>query len=210
MTEDNKQNELNGADIFSDWDSLIGTPATAPKQSDDTGLDLNNLMTESSEDHWLKLFQKTNMSGMDLIALKLIPNYTHDFKSEHLQLKTQARVFLLGLSHLKRNDLRVAGLSEDQIDALSTGNLPINWTVHLKYPVAYGGAITTNNFVLMPQHPFHEEIHHFINQQIVTDAGVMTPPILYVPAPKSAVYIPFGSNEMAQQVIHFETAGGNK
>ena len=211
MTNDNKENELNGADVFSDWNTLIASPDPGAKQNDDAGLDMANLMTGSTdENYWLELFQKTNLSGMDLVALKLIPNYEHDFKAEQAQTKVQARVFLLGLAHLHRNDLRVAGLSEDQIDGLSNGIVPINWTVHLKYPVAYGGTITPNNFVLMPHHPFHEELHHFINQQIISDAGVITPATLYVPAPKSAVYVPFGSNEMPDKIIHFETVGGAK
>ncbi len=210
MTDNKQDNELNGADVFADWNSLIASPQTAPKQ-DDFGLDLGNLMTGSSdENYWLQLFQKTNMSGMDLVALKLIPNYDHDFKAEQAQTKVQARVFLLELSHEYRNDLRVAGMSEDQIDGLSNGIVPVNWTVHLKYPVAYGGTITANNFVLMPHHPFHEELHHFINQQIVTDAGVMSPATLYVPTPKSAVYVPFGSTEMPDKIIRFEVAGGAK
>ncbi len=210
MTNNDKEIELNGEDIFSNWNSLIGTQDSPKKQSEEMELSLDNLMTDGGEAHWLELMQKTNLSGMDLVALKVIPNYIHDFKSEYAQLKVQSRLFLLSVTQVHRNELRVAGLSEDQIDGLVNGIIPVNWTIHLKYPVAYGGTITLNNFVLMPHHPFHEELHHFINQQIVTDAGVMTPSTLYVPTPKSDVYIPFGSNEMPSKIIHFESIGGLK
>jgi len=209
MTKDNKQDELNGADIFSDWENLIGSPTPSQKQEEE-GLSLDNLMTDGGETYWLDELTKTNLSGMDLVALDLIPYYVHDFKAEYAQMKTQVHIFLLKLAYAYRNDLRVAGLSEDQIDELSKGLLPMNWTVHLKYPVAYGGTITAHNFVLMPHHPFHEELHHFINRQIVTDAGVMNPATLYVPTPKSAVYVPFASNEMPSKIIHFQTMGDAK
>ncbi|MBQ3695407.1 MAG: hypothetical protein II938_00325 [Alphaproteobacteria bacterium] len=207
MSQENKDTELNGADIFSDWDNLTGIQTGASSAGE---ISLDNLMTDGGEDHWLHLFQKTNLSGMDLVALRLLPDYTNNFKAEQAQLKAQTHLFLINLAHTHKNDLRIAGLSEEQIDQLSMGILPINWTIHLKYPLAYGGTITINNLVLMPQQPFHEDLHHFLNQQTITDAGVITPNILYVPAPKSPVYIPFNSNEMATQVIHFETTGGNK
>ena len=207
---ENKEIELNGADIFSDWNTLIESPQQTQKQVDDLGLDLGNLMTDSGETNWLEKFHKTNLSGMDLIALKLIPTFTHDFIKERGQLKIQTRIFLLDLATTHQNDLRVAGLSEDQIQGLANGLLPINWTVHLKYPVAYGGTIIANNLVLIPEHPFHEELHHFINQQTISDAGIITPATLYVPCPKTPVYIPFGTSEMADKVIHFETVGAIK
>ena len=208
---DNEKNdvELDGAEIFSDWETLVGA-ADGPKKNDIDALNLDNLMMGGDETHWLQLFQKTNLLGMDLIALKAVPNYVHDFKAEQTQLKAQSYLFLVGLVQTHANELRVAGLSEDQIDNLNKGILPINWTVHLKYPVSYGGVISANNLVLMPHQPFHEELHHFLNRQLVTDAGVITPPVLYVPVPKSAVYVPFNSSEMPSSVIHFEPAGGSK
>lgn len=209
MQNENKNTELNGADIFSDWDKLVSGQVDPPKDEMNS-LSLDSLMLDNSESRWLELFKQTNLSGMDLIALKLIPNYVHDFQMEQAQLKSQAHLFLLNLSNRYVNDLRIAGLSEDQIEGLSKGVLPINWTIHLKYPVAYGGTITVNNFVLMPQQPFHEDLHAFLNRQILTDAGVITPPVLYVPTPKTSIYIPFGADEMSSEVIHFDTIKGNK
>ena len=207
--QDEKNPVLDGADIFSDWDKLVTDQSSTPK-SETTELSLDALMTDGGDAHWLEMFRNTNLFGMDLVALKLIPNYVHDFKMEQAQLKTQTQVFLIDLVNAHSNELRIAGLSEDQIEHLAKGDLPINWTVHLKYPVAYGGVITANNLVLMPHQPFHEELHHFLNRQIVTDAGFITHSILYVPAPKGVVYVPFSSNDMPDKVIHFETNGGSK
>lgn len=206
MNNENKMDELDGAQIFSDWANLTGTPQnTAPEKNDEFSLD--NLMSSGGEDYWLQKFQETNLTGMDLVAVKLIPAYIHDFAAEQAQLKAQTHAFLTNLATTHLNDLRIAGLSEDQINGLNRGDLPINWTVHLKYPVAYGGVITPDNLVLIPHHPFHESLHHFINQQTITDAGVMTPDTLYIPVPKTSVYVPFGTQEMATTITHFETMG---
>ena len=49
------------------------------------------------------------------------------------------------------------------------------------------------NMVLIQCQPFHELIHDFINQQILSDAGVGHPKTVYVPTPVGKVYIPEGS-----------------
>ena len=183
-------------------------PAPQSGASDDVlSLALDNLALDGGESHWLSLFQKTNLSDMDLVALTLVRSFEHDFGAEAQQFKAQAQLFMSDLATAHKDELRVAGLSEDQIADVGQGKLPINWTLHLKYPLAYGGALVAHNLLLIPHHPFHEELHHFINQQMVTDAGVMRPATLYVPVPKSAVYVPYGSAEMAKEVVHFQQGG---
>ena len=204
MTNNKKNDvELDGAEIFADWSQLMG--AEPPKkESEALDFSLDNLELEGGDAHWLKVFQEANLPDMDLMALQLVRGYVHDFKEEQALLKEKSKFFLLHLAEKHVNELRVAGLSEEQIDRVLKGILPINWTVHLKYPLAYGGKIKPDCFVLMPQYPFHEELHHFVNQQMVTDAGVMTPATLYMPVPKSAVYVPFGAGKKADKVIHVE------
>ena len=207
MDTNDKNVELDGAEVFSNWDQLVQSDDKSTTNTDILDMALDSLAVDGGDEHWLKLFQKTNLSDMDLVALKLVRNYTHDFKAESQQLKAQMHQFLLNLSGSHVDELRVAGLSEDQIGHLVEGKLPINWTVHLKYPLAYGGTITENNLVLIPEHPFHEDLHAFINQQIVTDAGVMSPAVLYVPVPKSPVYVPYGSSDMTKEVVHYQQGG---
>ena len=208
MDNNKPDTELDGAEIFSNWSQLTATESPESKTgSDILEMSLENLALDGGDAYWLKRFQETHLSDMDLVALKLSTSYTADLKAEATQIKIQSQSFLKQL-HLKHmNELRIAGLSDDQIDLLKEGKLPINWTVHLKYPLAYGGAITIDNFVLIPHYPFHEDIHHFINQQIVTGAGIMKPALLYVPVPKSHVYVPYGSNDMTQEVVHFNQGG---
>jgi hypothetical protein len=107
-------------------------------------------------------------------------------------LETLKLVFLKDLVDQYLNDLRSADISEESIFYMSKGILPTNWTVHLKYPLLYGGNLDMDNLVLIPIHPFHELIHKYINQQILTSAGVGHPQKLYIPVPLGKVYIPNG------------------
>ena len=205
MTNDKNENiELDGAEVFSDWSQLMGENAPSKKEGESFDFSLDNLQTDNGDAHWLEIFQTTNLPDMDLVALNLVRTYIHDFKTEHTKFKENSRAFLLSLPNTHLNELRVAGLSHNQIENMAKGILPINWTIHLKYPLAYGGTITENNFVLIPHYPFHETLHLFINQQMLTDAGVISPATLYMPVPKSAVYVPFGTNEITDHVVHPE------
>ena len=200
--------ELDGTEIFSDWAQLLGGQSEQNrKDADALEFSLDALATNDGETHWLQVFQSANLSDMDLVALQLKRDYVHDFKAEQEAFKEARQAFLLHLPELYKKDLQVAGLSEGQIEELLKGILPINWTVHLKYPLAYGGKISPVNLVLIPHHPFHEDLHQFVNQQMVTDAGVISPATLYMPVPKSAVYIPFGAGEKADHVVHYGKEG---
>ena len=204
--EKTSMTELEGTDVYSDWDSLMSAPSSSAPKSSEADLTLDNLIGGNGDTEWLSIFQKTNLPGMDLVALNLFPGYVYDFGRDQHLMNTQVRNFLLMLPIEHLNELRVAGLSEDQIANISGGILPINWTVHLKYPLAYGGTIEKDNLVLIPHHPFHEELHHFVNQQIVTDAGVISPHVLYMPVPKGTVYVPFAETNMASEVKHIQLA----
>lgn len=199
--------ELDGTEIFSNWDQLVQSDAKTSGTSEILDMALDNLAVDGGDAHWLSLFQKTNLPDMDLVAMRVIRFYARDLVAEEQQLKNQLPVFLSELVKKHMDDLRVAGLSEEQIIDLGKGKLPVNWTVHLKYPLAYGGAITPDHLVLIPHHPFHEDLHAFINQQMVTDAGVISPAVLYVPVPKSPVYVPYGSSDMAKEVVHYQQGG---
>ncbi len=185
--------ELDGAEIFQNWDQLIQDPqnsSVSPKEE----LDFDALMgsPEKGPDYWENLFQESNFGGMDLMGLSYYPITIHeeDFFKQYYSSK---RDFIADLLANNVNDLRAASISEENIFYLSKGVLPANWTVHLKYPPLYGGRPEPDNMVLIQCQPFHELIHDFINQQILTGAGVGHPKTLYVPTPTGKVYIPEGA-----------------
>ncbi len=208
-----KNTELDGAEIFENWDQLVASPTSEKKAdapSEELSFSLDSLMGESGDDHWLKQFQTTRLTDMDLVALRHLKEYTPDYKAEQAAFRLARAQFLQNVAQTHLNELRVSGLSPEQIEALSQGELPVNWTLHLKYPLAYGGVITAEHLVLISHHPFHEELHHFVDRQMITAAGVMNPPVLYMPVPKSAVYVPYNGKKMADKVVHFAPKGGDK
>ena len=185
--------ELDGADIFENWDQLTRSPAEGPSSLTES-LNFSELMgsPEKGVDYWENLFQESNFAGMDLMGLPYYPVTIHE-EEFFKQFVVAKKVFMADVLANNLNDLRAAGISEENIFYLSKGILPANWTVHLKAPPLYGGEARPENMVLIQCQPFHELIHDFIDQQILTAAGVGHPKTLYVPTPVGKVYIPEGA-----------------
>ncbi len=184
--------ELDGNEIFDNWDQLMGQ--SVPEKTSDS--DLENLMEglesdEKGQDYWVDLFQNENFGGMDLMSAHYHP-YTLNEQEFHHQMKHLKRAFLKELVNVYVNDLRSADLSEESIFYLSKGYLPTNWTIHLKFPLLYGGKMALDNLVLIQCYPFHELIHSYINKQMISAAGLGHPKMIYVPVPLGKVYIPNG------------------
>ena len=144
-----------------------------------------------NQDYWVDLFQNENFAGMELMSASYNPQ-TIDESEFHQKMDKLKLSFLKDLTNQYINDLRSADISEESIFYMSKGMLPTNWTIHLKYPLLYGGELNLDNLILIPCHPFHELIHKYINQQILSSAGVGHPQQLYIPVPPGKVYIPNG------------------
>ena len=185
--------ELDGSELYENWDQLMNN--SSPSGDMDTN-SLDGLMEgldsdAKDQDYWVDLFQNENFANMELMTANYYP-HTINESEFHQKLESLKLVFLKDLVDQYLNDLRSADISEESIFYMSKGILPTNWTVHLKYPLLYGGNLDMDNLVLIPIHPFHELIHKYINQQILTSAGVGHPQKLYIPVPLGKVYIPNG------------------
>ena len=187
--------ELDGAEIFQNWDQLIQDPqSSSVPNTIKEELDFGSLMSgdEKGPDYWENLFQESNFAGMDLMGLSYYPVTIHE-EEFFKKYNVAKREFIADILTNNVNDLRSAGISEENIFYLTKGILPANWTVHLKYPSLYGGQPEPDNMVMIQCQPFHELIHDFINAQILTTAGIGHPKTLYVPTPTGKVYIPEGA-----------------
>lgn len=147
--------------------------------------------SERNQAYWEHLFNEMNFPGMDLMAVSYFGSYTYDLMEQHVLLRRVIRDFVRLLSYNYIMDLRSAGISEEGIFYMKKGKLPENYTVHLKYPLEYGGSIDFNNLVLIQDKPFHDMIHAYIDQQIIGASEVSYPSLLYVPVPVGKVYVPF-------------------
>lgn len=177
---------LNAQDVFAEWDKLLQEPLYDTTSIDDLQLEGQN------QAYWESLFNDMNFPGMDLMAVPYYPQQTDDYIAQHKLLNRTIRDFVRYLSYHLANDLRSAGVNEEGLFYMKRGQIPENFTVHLKYPLDYGGTIDFNNMVFIQSRPFHELIHLYINKQIIGPEGVLTPEQLYVPVPVGKVYVPMG------------------
>ena len=177
---------LNAQDVFAEWDKLLQEPLYDTTSIDDLQLEGKN------QAYWESLFNDMNFPGMDLMAVPYYPQQTDDYIAQHKLLNRTIRDFVRYLSYHFANDLRSAGVSEEGLFYMKRGQIPENFTVHLKYPLDYGGTIDFNNMVFIQSRPFHELIHLYINKQIIGPEGILTPEQLYVPVPVGKVYVPMG------------------
>lgn len=148
--------------------------------------------TPKDQDFWANRFNQLNFPGMDLMAVSYFGSFTYDMLEQHMLLKRVTRDFVRLLSYNYPMDLRAAGVSEEGIFYMKKGKIPENFTVHLKYPPEYGGTIDFNNMVFMQDKPFHDMIHSYLDEQLLTPNGISYPPLLYVPTPVGKIYVPFG------------------
>lgn len=148
---------------------------------------------ERPQSFWKALFNEMNFPGMDLMSVSYFNLAGEDVMEHRAQLKKVTKDFLKLLGYNYANDLRSAGVSEEGIFYIKKGKLPENFTVHLKYPPEYGGRIDFNNMVFIQNHPFHDLIHAYLDQQLLGAEGSVRPRTLYVPVPVGKVYIPSGN-----------------
>lgn len=179
----------NGATLDSDFDFLNDNPELSWLKN---APQYESLEPEKNQDYWTNRFNELNFPGMDLMAVSYFGSFTYDLLEQHLLLRRCVRDFVRLLSYNYVNDLRSAGVSEEGIFYMKKGKIPENYTVHLKYPLEYGGAIEFNNMVFIQEKPFHDMIHLYIDEQILSKNGVSYPPLLYVPVPVGKIYVPFG------------------
>ena len=177
---------LNAEDIFADWDKLLQEPVVDETSWDDLQL------AESGQAYWENLFNEMNFPGMDLMAVTPLIRENYDIQTIQKLMNRTMRDFVRFLSYHHANDLRSAGITEEGLFYMKRGQIPENFTVHLKYPINYGGTIDFDNMVFIQARPFHDLIHLYLNKQFIGPEGYLTPEQLYVPVPTGKVYVPMG------------------
>ncbi|MBE6450042.1 MAG: hypothetical protein E7013_05095 [Alphaproteobacteria bacterium] len=157
------------------------SPKTVMRVTQDMREDLN---------YWEAKFQEMNFPGMDLVEATAYPVSLLEKISRKKQYKRVKRDFIKYLIYNFTNDLRNAGLTDEDLFYFKKGILPENFNIHLKIPFDYTGNVDFSNMVLMQSRPYHEDIHRFMDMQMSgMDVGVI-PEKIYIPVPTGKVYIP--------------------
>lgn len=92
----------------------------------------------------------------------------------------------------KVEQLRAAGLTDDQIAMLADGKIPQGWQVHHKLPLDDGGTNDYSNLVLIKNEPYHKVITNAQNAATRGMAEGETRVIEQWPIPNGFVYPPPG------------------
>ncbi|MBR1777748.1 MAG: hypothetical protein IJ752_04095 [Alphaproteobacteria bacterium] len=136
---------------------------------------------------WEWQFQQTGLINMDLIEVDYVPLDPNWLAELRKAFKRTRRDFLKYVGYHHVNELLAAGMSEEAIKLVKKGKAPENFNIHIRVPFDYGGTNSFSNLVLIQTHPFHTEIHRFIDMQTLTQPN-FKPRKLFLPAPKGKVY----------------------
>lgn len=138
---------------------------------------------------WEWQFQQTGLINMDLIEVEYVPLDAAWMLELRKAFKRTRRDFLKYVGYHHINELLAAGMTEDAIKLVKKGKAPENFNIHIRVPFDYGGTNSFSNLVLIQTHPFHTEIHRFIDMQTLTQSN-FKPRKLFLPSPKGKVYFP--------------------
>lgn len=136
---------------------------------------------------WEWQFSQMDLPNMDLVETDFVmldPKWMGELRKA---FKRTRRDFLKYVGYHHVNELIAAGMDEEAIKTVKKGKAPENFNIHLRVPFEYGGTNNFSNLCLIQTHPYHADIHKFIDMQTLQAPG-MKPMKLYIPTPKGKVY----------------------
>ncbi len=126
---------------------------------------------------------------MELIEVNYVMLDANWLSELRKAFKRTRRDFLKYVGYHHVNELIAAGMDEEDIKLVKKGKAPENFNIHVRVPFDYGGTNSFSNLVLIQTHPYHNEIHRFIDMQTLIQPN-LKPMKLFLPSPKGKVYTP--------------------
>ncbi len=140
---------------------------------------------------WELQLNNSNLPGMELNELNLIP-YDHIYINEMRRgFKRARRDFIKFVCYNNQQDLFAAGMEDTDVSLLRKGIVPENFNIHRKVPYEYGGNNDFSNLCLIQTHPYHDNLHKFLDMQIFIHPKGTKVKRLFMPTPTGNVYIPY-------------------
>ena len=138
---------------------------------------------------WEWQFSQMNLPNMELIEVNYVMLDANWLSELRKAFKRTRRDFLKYVGYHHVNELIAAGMDEEDIKLVKKGKAPENFNIHVRVPFDYGGTNSFSNLVLIQTHPYHNEIHRFIDMQTLIQPN-LKPMKLFLPSPKGKVYTP--------------------
>ena len=105
--------------------------------------------------------------------------------------------FLADLAQFNQRELRAWGIRDDEIQGMREGMVPEGFSVHHIKPLdSTGGTNEFKNLVLIPQKPYHDAIHAYLNPQ-VAGISIGNKRTVKLPVVKGPIYQP-GAEAIAE------------
>ena len=144
---------------------------------------------ENDRSLWEWQFSQMNLPNMELIEVNYVMLDANWLSELRKAFKRTRRDFLKYVGYHHVNELIAAGMDEEDIKLVKKGKAPENFNVHVRVPFDYGGTNSFSNLVLIQTHPYHNEIHRFIDMQTLIQSN-LKPSKLFLPSPPGKVYTP--------------------
>ena len=144
---------------------------------------------ETDRSLWEWQFSQMDLPNMELIEVSFVMLDANWLSELRKAFKRTRRDFLKYVGYHHVNELIAAGMDEEGIKLVKKGKAPENFNVHVRVPFDYGGTNSFSNLVLIQTHPYHNEIHRFIDMQTLIQPN-LKPRKLFLPSPKGKVYTP--------------------
>ena len=144
---------------------------------------------EADRSLWEWQFSQMDLPNMELIEVSFVMLDANWLSELRKAFKRTRRDFLKYVGYHHVNELIAAGMDEEDIKLVKKGKAPENFNVHVRVPFDYGGTNSFSNLVLIQTHPYHNEIHRFIDMQTLIQPN-LKPRKLFLPSPKGKVYTP--------------------
>lgn len=155
-------------------------------------MDENVPLERRDANYWSAEFQKIAFPGMDLMEVVFFRTVGIDYHEKQKLMLQMIPDFLKFVAENYAEDLETADVSESGVYLMQKGKVPPHFTVHLKYPLEYGGVVDFQHLCLMQDIPYHHRIHQFMARQFISpEKTFFKPRRLYVPTPPGKVYMPY-------------------
>ncbi|MCP4394733.1 MAG: hypothetical protein GY804_10780 [Alphaproteobacteria bacterium] len=139
-------------------------------------------------DMWEKQFMQMNLPGVPLQEVRLNSLSKKEILKMQKEFKRVRRDFIKYIAYNLKDPLVTLGLLPHEIELMQDGKSPENFNVHIKVPFEYGGKLDFSNLIMIPTHPYLDEIYKFIDMQLLHYPTGTPATILYIPVPNGKIF----------------------
>jgi hypothetical protein len=129
-------------------------------------------------------------NGMDYVEYEYRRRNRKEYKEVKGQFTKVRGEFVADLANLHTDELRAWGIRENEIAGMREGMVPEGFSVHHIKPLdSTGGTNERHNLILIPQKPYHDDIHAYLSPQI-GGLHISRSRTVKLPMPKGPIYQP--------------------